>query len=463
MVGVKLRKPILLTGVGVSMVLWTWQSLHFHLAQVGEWGMLGAMALGAGAWLLQPKSRLGLATPLKPLTPEALEQSLEQATARLNQLQIEAPQLDLSAYQKTLGELPQELNRSTLRVAITGRRKVGKTSLSNLLSLDNLEFSETLPLLTEKTPELEAEIVLFLVDSDLTDSEWQILQAYYHSYHRLLLLFNKQDQYPEEERELILGQLRERVKSLLPGEEVIAIATAPNPIKVRQHQADGEVKEWLEATNPDLGNLQGQLKQLLEQEKEQLLRGTIWRRARQISQQGQEQLNQMRRERALPVVENYQWLSAATAFANPVPAIDLVATAAINGQMILDLGEIYQQKLSLSQAQTLASILGKLMLQLGLVEFSSQAIASLLKSHFITYVAGGTVQGISAAYLTRLAGLSLIEYFQEEITLPDGNSENWAGLRDKLQQVFGQNQRLDWLQNFIQQVLSKNTIPVTSP
>jgi uncharacterized protein (DUF697 family) len=279
----------------------------------------------------------------------------------------------------------------------------------------------------------------------------------------LLLLFNKQDQYPEEERELILGQLRERVKSLLPGEEVMAIATAPNPIKVRQHQADGEVKEWLEATNPDLGNLQGQLQQLLEQEKEQLLRGTIWRRARQISQQGQEQLNQMRRERALPVVENYQWLSAATAFANPVPAIDLVATAAINGQMILDLGEIYQQKLSLPQAQTLASILGKLMLQLGLVEFSSQAIASLLKSHFITYVAGGTVQGISAAYLTRLAGLSLIEYFQEEITLPDGNAENWAGLRDKLQQVFGQNQRLDWLQNFIQQVLSKNTLPVTSP
>jgi uncharacterized protein (DUF697 family) len=162
-------------------------------------------------------------------------------------------------------------------------------------------------------------------------------------------------------------------------------------------------------------------------------------------------------------VENYQWLSAATAFANPVPAIDLVATAAINGQMILDLGEIYQQKLSLSQAQTLASILGKLMLQLGLVEFSSQAIASLLKSHFITYVAGGTVQGISAAYLTRLAGLSLIEYFQEEITLPDSNAENWAGLRDKLQQVFGQNQRLDWLQNFIKQVLSKNTLPVTSP
>ena len=76
MVGVKLRKPILLTGVGVSMVVWTWQSLHFHLAQVGEWGMLGAMALGAGAWLLQPKSRLELTTPLKPLTAEALEQSL---------------------------------------------------------------------------------------------------------------------------------------------------------------------------------------------------------------------------------------------------------------------------------------------------------------------------------------------------------------------------------------------------
>jgi hypothetical protein len=54
------------------------------------------------------------------------------------------------------------------------------------------------------------------------------------------------------------------------------------------------------------------------------------------------------------------------------------------------------------------------MLKLGLVEVTTQTIGSILKGNAFTYVAGGAVQGVSAAYLTRLAGLSLIEYFQEQ-------------------------------------------------
>jgi uncharacterized protein (DUF697 family) len=127
--------------------------------------------------------------------------------------------------------------------------------------------------------------------------------------------------------------------------------------------------------------------------------------------------------------------------------------------MLVDLGEVYGQKFSLTQAQTLASTLGKVMLQLGLVEVTSNAIASLLKSHTLTYLAGGTVQGISAAYLTRIAGLSVIEYLEEQPNLSVWDGES---LSQKIQAICQQNQRLDLMQNFIKQALSKNPVVLNS-
>ncbi|HBY75733.1 MAG TPA: hypothetical protein DEG47_01695, partial [Cyanobacteria bacterium UBA11148] len=177
-------------------------------------------------------------------------------------------------------------------------------------------------------------------------------------------------------------------------------------------------------------------------------------------------LNKARSDRALPIIEQYQWIAAATAFANPVPALDLLATAAISSQLVIELGEIYQQKFSLPQAQSSAKTLGSLILKLGLVELSTQTIGSILKSNAFTYVAGGVVQGVSAAYLTRLAGLSLIEYFQDqEIDKNTATDQplNFERLTEKLQKVFQQNQRTALLQTFVQQALGRLRLISTQP
>lgn len=121
-----------------------------------------------------------------------------------------------------------------------------------------------------------------------------------------------------------------------------------------------------------------------------------------------------------------------------------------------DLGAIYQQKFSLQQAQAAAKTLGSLMLKLGLVEVTTQTIGSILKGNAFTYVAGGAVQVVSAAYLTRLAGLSLIEYFQEqEVSEATGQAFNLERLGQTLQSVFQQNQRAAFLQGFVKQVVGR--------
>jgi uncharacterized protein len=215
------------------------------------------------------------------------------------------------------------------------------------------------------------------------------------------------------------------------------------------------VHEWMENSPVEIEKLSDRLMQILTSEKEQLIWGTTWREATNLKQQIKTILNEVRRDRAVPIIDRYQWIAAAAAFANPVAALDLVATAAINAQLLVDLSEIYQQKFSLSQAQTASGTIGKLIVQLGLVELSTNTVVSLLKSNALTYVAGGAVQGISAAYLTRIAGLSLIEYFQEQEIGVSGEGLNLEKLGEKLKKVFEANQRGAFLQGFVTQAIAR--------
>ena len=90
--------------------------------------------------------------------------------------------------------------------------------------------------------------------------------------------------------------------------------------------------------------------------------------------------------------------------------------------------------------------------KLGLVELASQALGTILKSHVTTYLAGGALQGISAAYLTRLAGLTLIDYFEEQ-SLLETSELNFEGLGSRLQTLFQQARQGLVLKDFVTQAL----------
>ena len=95
--------------------------------------------------------------------------------------------------------------------------------------------------------------------------------------------------------------------------------------------------------------------------------------------------------------------------------------------------------------------MAELMLKLGLVELSTKTLTIILKSNSVTFIAGGTIQAISAAYLTRVAGISLTEYFSTQI---DSNFVNIEQLEKILQRVFNQTQENNFLKSFVHQVMS---------
>ncbi|MDJ0706351.1 MAG: DUF697 domain-containing protein [Leptolyngbyaceae cyanobacterium MO_188.B28] len=497
-----MKRPILIGGLGLAASFWMFDV--FRHSPLDNPLVLGAIAIGSGVWFWRGRS--GKTPNFAESFPNSVdrpmvEEALAEVQALIDVLAAEnapdTPPSDSDALstpedvvsdpsdqllpspilklQEQRLHLSQELDRQTLSLAVAGNKATGKTALikhlqtvwtadqPRLSSID--EISGLLgdvdgeALSPEALSKVEAaDLALFVVNGDLTDSEFQCLQTLAAAGQTFILIFNKQDQYIPLDRGLIAKRLESRLANLAVDAEVFAISTAPNPIKVRKHLPDGQVQEWMEQPDPETDCLTDKLTQVLQADTQPLVCATVLRQSRRLKQSVRKALNGMLRKRATPVIEQLQWVAAATAFANPLPSVDLLATAAINGQLVMDLGKIYGQKFSIDQAKAAAGTLAKVMVQLGLVELSTQALSAVLKSHAMTYAAGGFLQGVSAAYLTRLAGLTLIEYFEEQSLSgqAEGNANiSLEGIGQKLQTIFQQTRQGSLLQSLVRQALGR--------
>jgi GTPase SAR1 family protein len=450
-------------------------SWHDSIVQVGEFGLLSALAVGGGLWLFN-KNQPQLGEQLNDIVVNRadVDKAIAQTQVIINQLAQEAVNHPhLAILRENLAKLPLELDRKEINLAVTGGKSVGKSTVIEVLKTAptiqgmSLNFAETAPLFSVAGENSDvvilsemqkSDFVLFLTNGDLTDSEFQVLQQLKAAKQPSLLVFNKQDQYQPDERATVFQSLKQRI-----GANVVATAASPVPVKVRKHEEDGSFQEWMEQPTPDIQQLTQQLAAVVGQQGEQLVCNTTNRKVLLLKAEAKNCLNGVRRDQATPFIEQYQWIAAAAAFANPVPALDILATAAITAQMVIDLGNIYQQKISWEQAQQVAGTMGSLMLKLGLVELSTRAVTGILKTNVATFVAGGMVEGVSAAYLTRVAGLSLVAYFeQQEIALESGSALNLDKLRQVLQTVFQQNQKMAVLEAFVKQGV-KRLLPEAKP
>lgn len=461
----KLQRPILVGGLGLSFALWLFDTLQDSFVQIGEFSLLGLVAVGGSLWLFKPRSSNQVLQKELPCDRATVEKAISKAEVVVKQL-TGACEDDVETknfaflLQNQISKLQNEIDRQEIYLAVTGGKSVGKSTLiktlqQNASPLPVATFFETAPLFI-KADNTDTEVlnntvtsdyVLFVINGDITDTEYQILEQLNATKGRVMVVFNKQDQYIPEERASILSSLKQRLQC-----DVTATSANPVPIKVRKHNADGTKAEWMEQSKPDIGELTTQLNQVLVGTGQNLIWATTVRKANLLKTEAKTALNKVRASRANPIIEQHQWIAAAAAFANPVPALDILATAAINAQMVMDLGNVYQQRFSLEQAKTVAAEMGALMLKLGLVELSTKAISTVLKTNAVTYAVGGVIQGVSAAYLTRVAGLALVEYFQaQEVAVESGSALNLDKLRSSLQNVFQQSQQVATLQRFVSQ------------
>ena len=159
-----------------------------------------------------------------------------------------------------------------------------------------------------------------------------------------------------------------------------------------------------------------ELRGVLQPVRQQLMRsqrvrqGTRQRLLSSLHRRWQAELETLRRERFRLLLQRSQWIVAGVVMASPVPSVDLLAVAVGNGLMVKEMATIWGCSWSAEVLQVVARQLGSAALAQGVVELSGQALLGLAKLDGASWIAAGAIQGLSAAYLTRVVGVSMADW-----------------------------------------------------
>jgi uncharacterized protein (DUF697 family) len=293
----------------------------------------------------------------------------------------------------------------------------------------------------------EADLLLFVVDNDLRRSEYEPLRGLAEIGKRSLLVLNKTDLYTDTDRDVILGRLRERVRSFIATNDVVAIAANPQIATLE----GGETCQ----PEPDIIPLLRRMASILRAEGEDLIADNILLQSLRLGEEARKLIDSQRRRQADKVIVRYQWIGAGVVSVTPLPIVDLLATAAVNAQMVVEIGKIYGCDLNMERGKELALSLGKTIAGLGIVKGAIQLLSTALQLNVTTFIVGRAIQGVTAAYLTRIAGKSFIEYFRHDQDWGDG------GMTEVVQQQFQINRRDEFIKVFVQEAIAKVVKPLT--
>jgi uncharacterized protein len=283
----------------------------------------------------------------------------------------------------------------------------------------------------------EADLLLFVVDGDLTQSEYQALKALQQIGKRFILVFNKIDRYPTADRTAIVQRLQDRV----PEAEIVAIAAAPQALRL----TSGETVQ----RTPDIVALLRQMVAILQAEGEELLADNILLQATRLGDDVKQLMDEQRLKQANRLVDRFQWIGAGVIWITPLPVVDLLATAVVNAQLVVELGRVYGCEMDLERGKELALSLAKTLAGLGIVTGVMEVITTALELSVGGYVVGKSIQSVSAAYLTRIAGKSFVQYFRNDQDWGDG------GITAVVKQQFELNRRDEFVKTFVKEAIAQ--------
>lgn len=129
-----------------------------------------------------------------------------------------------------------------------------------------------------------ADLILFVIATDLTQLEYQALSELRTLYKPILLVLNKCDLYSEAELQAICAQISRHLGWVSP-QEILTVAACPKPLKVRTHWPDGRITlEW-ERPAPQIEALRGRILQILQTEAGSLLALNVLKRLDRVQAQ----------------------------------------------------------------------------------------------------------------------------------------------------------------------------------
>lgn len=257
-----------------------------------------------------------------------------------------------------------------------------------------------------------ADLVLFVVDGDMTGTERDALARLAATNRPLLLALNKADRYTAGERSELLARLAQRAAGLVRPEDIVPVMAAPVPERLLELDAAGREREALRPRAPDVAALKQRIFAVLEAEGKTLAALNAALFAGRLADQVGERLTRLRAELARRITRTYCIAKGVAVALNPVPVADLAAAATLDVALVMHLSRVYGLPLSRAEAgRLLATIVAQLAALMGAI-WGVHLVASALKagsaglSTFFT----ATAQGALAWYATVLVARAAERY-----------------------------------------------------
>ncbi|MEX0270500.1 YcjF family protein [Leptolyngbyaceae cyanobacterium UHCC 1019] len=481
-----------------GMVIWLIESLQRLFWQVGYYPLLGQLLIFVVIALIgtlvaaliyylfylpstQQKKRRRVDPKVPAAKAEAAEENLKAVRKQVSQIQDEVARQELLTRSR---EIEHSLSQGNLQVVVFGTGSAGKTSLVNALigrmvgqvgaPMGTTEVGETYVLelkgmnreiVITDTPGIleagvagtereklarqlatEADLLLFVLDNDLRQSEYDPLKMLAEIGKRSLVILNKSDLYLDSDRELILARLRERVRGIISPTDVIAVAANPQSVRLE----DGTTL----TPDPDIMPLIRRMVAVLRAEGEDLLADNILLQSQRLADKARQLIDGQRRRQADKIVDRFQWIGAGVVAATPLPVVDMLATAAVNAQMVVEIGRVYGCDINMERGRELALSLAKTLTGLGIVKGAITLVTTALQLSIGGIIVGRAIQAVTAAYLTRIAGKSFIEYFRHDQDWGDG------GITEVVQRQFQLNRKDEFIKSFVQEAITRVVKPL---
>lgn len=270
-----------------------------------------------------------------------------------------------------------------------------------------------------------ADLVLFVVDGPLKSFEDELLDALAAMEKRIIVCLNKEDWYDADQSDELLKQIGEQVSPAVKAADVVAVRSRPTTRRrVRVHSDGAELDEEV-PVEPDIGPLARRMMAIVQHDGRDLLLANLLLQSRGLVDESKERVLAALDERANEVINKYMWAAGGATAINPFPLLDLAGGTAITVKMVLDLAGVYQQKIDADTIVTLLGQLGKNLVAMVGASAAAPALAVAIGSMLKTVpgigtIAGGAIQGLVQALVTRWIGRVFCEYFRHEMQPPPG-------------------------------------------
>jgi len=265
-----------------------------------------------------------------------------------------------------------------------------------------------------------SDLVIFVLDSDITDTELHALRTLLAQGRPVLLALNKSDLFTSDEKAALLQSIRDKTDGMVEPAHILAVAAQPRPQIVVEVDENGNETECERQREPDVEKLRLRLWDILDAEGKTLAALNASLFAADLSDQVGRRILAARREIGEKLVRTYCVGKGIAVAFNPVPVADLFAAAFIDVGMVVHLSRVYDLPLSQKEAGSLVKVIVAESAALMGTVWALHFVSSALKvgtAGLSTIVTAGA-QGAIAYYSTYVVGQVASKYL--------GQGKSWG-------------------------------------